>query len=103
MSAACEGASGSGTLAVEHSFLPASALAVLQRSLPQATLVEAGPILDELRAVKTAGELRLLRQASEAIVESLETVVRSVGVGTTTREIAELVRISVPPYRALAV
>ena len=84
---------GSGTLAVEHSFLPASALAALQRSLPQATLVEAGPILDELRAVKTAGELRLLRQASEAIVESLETAARSVGVGSTTREIAELVRI----------
>jgi Xaa-Pro aminopeptidase len=84
---------GSGTLAIEHSFLPASALAALQRSLPQATLVEAGPVLDELRAVKTAGELRLLRQASEAIVESLETVARAVGVGITTREIAELVRI----------
>jgi Xaa-Pro aminopeptidase len=84
---------GSGTLAVEHSFLPASALAALQRSLPHDTLVEASPILEELRAVKTADELRLLREASEAIVDSLETAARAATVGTTTREIAKRVRI----------
>jgi len=84
---------GSGTIAVEHSFLPASAMGVLQRSLPHATLVEASSILEELRAVKTADELRLLREASEAIADSLEAAARGGAVGITTREIAERVRI----------
>ncbi len=77
-----------GAVAIERSFLPADAFAVLQGDLPGLRWVEALPILEELRAIKRPGELRLLREASEAIVESMLAVMRSAGPGITTREIA---------------
>ena len=77
-----------GTVAVEKSFLPADALAALQEELPHAKWVEALPILEELRAVKRPEELALLREASEAIVDSMLAVARGTKSGTTSREIA---------------
>jgi len=77
-----------GTVAVEKAFLPADAFAVLQQELPEARWVEALPILEELRAIKRPDELALLREASEAIVESMLAVMRSTRPGATTTEIA---------------
>jgi Xaa-Pro aminopeptidase len=46
----------SGRIALEFSFLPADAMDALRRELPNTTFVEALPILEELRAVKTNQE-----------------------------------------------
>ena len=42
-----------GMIGVELSFLPADAFLALQRGLPKATFVDATPVLEEFRAVKT--------------------------------------------------
>ncbi|MGH7919697.1 MAG: aminopeptidase P family N-terminal domain-containing protein, partial [Candidatus Dormibacteraceae bacterium] len=54
-----------GTIAVELPFLPADALLALQRHLPDVRLVDASPLLEELRIVKRPDELALLKEASE--------------------------------------
>ncbi len=77
-----------GRVAVEKSFLPADALDALREELPGAQFIEAGPILDALRAVKRPEELALLKEASEDIIGSMMTVMTATAPGTTTREIA---------------
>ncbi len=77
-----------GAVAVERPFLPADAFAVLQWELPDVRWVEALPILEELRAIKRPDELRLLREASEAIVGSMLAVMQGADPGITTREMA---------------
>jgi Xaa-Pro aminopeptidase len=81
-----------GTIALEHSFAPASFVTALANALPSATLVEAHPLLEELRAVKTLDELALLRAAAEEIVGSIVAAVGSGAPGITTRELANRVR-----------
>jgi Xaa-Pro aminopeptidase len=81
-----------GTIALEHPFFPADAFAVFRQALPEAKLVEATPLLEELRTVKRPDELRTLREASEAIIESMQAVMRSTPPGTTAREICERLR-----------
>jgi Xaa-Pro aminopeptidase len=83
---------GRGTIALEHAFFPADAFAAFRQELPGANLVEATPLLEELRAVKRPDELQILRDASEAIVESMQAVMRGTPPGTTGREICERLR-----------
>ncbi len=77
-----------GTVAVEKCFIPADTLCALQEEFPQTRFVDALPILEELRAVKRPDELVTINEATEQIIESMLTVMRSTKVGTTTREIA---------------
>ncbi|OGL58638.1 MAG: peptidase [Candidatus Tectomicrobia bacterium RIFCSPLOWO2_02_FULL_70_19] len=83
---------GKGTIAVEKGFMPADAYTALQEELPDARLVDAHPILEELRAVKRPGELALLKKASDAIIECMVEVMTTTPAGTTTLDIAERVR-----------
>jgi len=83
---------GKGAIAVEKGFLPADAYLALQEELPDARLVDAHLILEELRAVKRPGELALLRQASEAIIDCMVQVMTTTPAGATTLDIAERVR-----------
>jgi len=80
------------TLGIERSFMTVDCFSVLQSKLPHAKFVEAHPVLDELRAVKQPGELALLKEASELIVDSMLAIMNSAKAGTTTRDIAQLVR-----------
>lgn len=83
---------GTGTVAVELPFLPADALLALQRGLPGARLVDATPLLEELRIIKQPYELALLREASERVVAAmLATYARAVP-GATTREVVALLQ-----------
>lgn len=83
---------GSSTIAIEQSFLPADCFKSLRRLLPGAEFVEALPILEDLRAVKQAWELDLIKKASEAVVDSMLAVFSATGHGTTTAEVAEALR-----------
>jgi Xaa-Pro dipeptidase len=80
------------TVAVEASFAPQRFVAELQGALPGLRLVEAGGVLEMLRAVKRPEELALLRDAAEAIVAAMAATVAGAGPGTTKQEIAERLR-----------
>jgi Xaa-Pro aminopeptidase len=77
-----------GRIAVELPSLPADAFQVLAEGLPRAQLVDAVPILDALRAVKSAQEIQLLREATRRNLEAVEAVLTSGRDGETTAQVA---------------
>jgi Xaa-Pro dipeptidase len=77
-----------GTIAVESSFIPADAFEALRRHLPEATFVNATPILGELRAVKRPAEVERLREAHRITAEAIHAVLTEGRPAQTTREIA---------------
>lgn len=83
----------SGRIGVELPFLPADAYLTLQAALPQATLVDATPVLDELRAIKTPAEIDRVRRASEITAAAIQAAFRTGRPGVTTAELAERVRL----------
>jgi len=82
---------GSGTIAVESSFLPADALDALRSALPDASFINATPILGELRAVKRPAELERLRQVHQVTAEAIRAVMTEGRPEHTTRQIAGMV------------
>jgi Xaa-Pro aminopeptidase len=79
-------------IGIESAFLPADAYQVLQSSIENATITDALVPLERLRAVKTKDELRLLREASERVVDSMLAVIAKHGPGTTKFELADALR-----------
>lgn len=82
----------SGTIAVEMPFLPADAYLKLEQLLPNARLVDAVVLLEELRAVKRPDELQIIREASEGIVASMLSTFGRARPGISTRELADILR-----------
>jgi Xaa-Pro aminopeptidase len=80
-------------IAIERSFVPDDARAVLEQELPGSTFVEARPLLAELRAIKRPDELALLRTVADEIVGAMTDVVGSAEPGVTTRALAERLRL----------
>ncbi len=80
------------TIAVESSFLPADAFEALRRGLPEASFVNATPILGELRAVKRPAELERLRQVHQMTAEAIRAVLIEGRPDQTTRQIAAKVQ-----------
>jgi len=80
-----------GTIGVELPFLPADAFLALQRGLPKARLLDATPVLDELRAVKTPAEVAHLRTVYDRVAEAIQAVFAAGKPGITTAEIARCV------------
>ena len=79
-------------IGIEAGFLPADAYLVLRDAMPESEIVDAVFTLERLRAVKTAEELRLLRQASEGVVDAMLAVFSIVRPGQTKREVVEALR-----------
>lgn len=80
-------------IGIEPAFLPADASAALASELPEAELIDAGLLLDELRAVKTASELDLMRRGANAVVDAMLATFAAIEPGTTTREACEVLRV----------
>ena len=80
------------TIAVEKAFLPADAMDVLRSELPGAEFVDAQLLLEQLRAVKSEGELELVRLASNGIIDSMLATFASVSPGMSKHEIVERFR-----------
>lgn len=76
---------GGKRLGIEAAFLPADAAFMLRDAFPTHPLADAQLPLERLRAVKTPGELALLRRASEAVVDAMLAVFAAHGPGTTKR------------------
>ncbi len=79
-------------IAVETAFLPADAWQAVQAAFPEAEFVDALPVLERLRAVKSRKELSTLRAASERVVASMLEVIGAHGPGVTKRELVEALR-----------
>jgi Xaa-Pro aminopeptidase len=80
-----------GTIGVELPFLPADAFLGLREGLPKARFVDATPVLDGLRAVKTPGELARLRTVYDRVAEAIQAAFAAGKPGITTAEIARRV------------
>jgi Xaa-Pro aminopeptidase len=84
----------SGRIAIELSFFPADAMDKLRSELPNTTFIEALPILEELRAVKTKQELEYLRTGAAAIVvDSMLATFQSAKPGITEAQLVENLRL----------
>ena len=79
-------------IGAELGFLPYDAALVLKKAFPDAELVEATLVLDRQRVVKRPDELKKLKIASEAVLDSMMAVIANHGPGTTTRELVEALR-----------
>ncbi len=75
-------------IAVELCSLPADAHQVLAEGLPRARLVDATPLLDRLRAVKSAREIEIIREATRRNLEAVTAVLTTGSVGETTANVA---------------
>lgn len=79
-------------IGAEFGFLPYDAANVLRAAFPDAELVEATLVLDRQRAIKSADELKKLKFASEAVIDSMKAVIAGHGPGATKNEMWEAVR-----------
>lgn len=83
---------GIRSVGIERSFIPADADQILREGLPDVTIAEAWSPLERLRAIKTKEELRLIKEASERVVDSIMHVFRYAGPGRTKNEIYAMLR-----------
>jgi Xaa-Pro dipeptidase len=79
-------------IGIEPSFLPVDAARILEAAFPDHPLGNATPVLERLRAVKTADELALMKAASEKITESMQATMAAAREGSTKAEIVERLR-----------
>jgi Xaa-Pro aminopeptidase len=75
-------------IAVEPSFMPSDAMAALSNSIPNAEFVDATPVLETLRSIKTSRELALIRAASEGIVDAMLATFATAEAGETKDALA---------------
>lgn len=79
------------TMGVEMRFLGVAAYRRLQHLLPHATFVDANPLFDELRMVKTEEEIRRMGIAAGATQNAIEAAFKSVNEGTTGLDLERVV------------
>jgi Xaa-Pro aminopeptidase len=79
-------------IAAEYGFLPYDASQVLRSAFPDAEWVDALYVLERQRVKKSAEELRLLKIASEAVIESMQAVIAGSKPGTTKADVVEALR-----------
>lgn len=76
-------------IGIEPSFIPIDAYQTLEGAFPDAPLINTTPLLERLRAVKTAAELDLLRRATEKISDSMLATIQATQEGWSKFDIIE--------------
>jgi Xaa-Pro aminopeptidase len=79
-------------IATEFGFLPYDASEVLRSAFPDAEWVDALYVLERQRVKKSPEELKLLKYASEAVIESMQAVIAASKPGVTKAEVVEALR-----------
>jgi Xaa-Pro aminopeptidase len=79
-------------IAAEYGFLPYDAANVLRSAFPDADWVDALYVLERQRAKKSPEELKLLKYASDAVIESMKTVIAASEPGRTKADVVEHLR-----------
>jgi Xaa-Pro aminopeptidase len=80
------------TIGVEASFFPGDALDALRSGLAGHTFADGQFPLERLRAVKTADELKLIREASERVIEAMVATFASCRPGMTKKDLTNRLR-----------
>jgi Xaa-Pro aminopeptidase len=79
-------------IGVELAFIPADSAAAVRKAFPDSQIKDALFVLERLRAIKTPDELKMLRIASDAVIDSMEAVIKNHGAGATKNELVEALR-----------
>jgi len=79
-------------LGAELAFLPADSAAVLHKAFADSEMTDALFVLERLRAIKTPEELNMLRIASDAVIDSMQTCIQRLTPGATKNELVEALR-----------
>lgn len=79
-------------IGLELAFIPADSAAAVRKAFPDSEITDALVVLERLRAVKSPEELRMLRIASDAVIDSMEAVIKTHGAGATKNELVEALR-----------
>lgn len=79
-------------IGIEPAFLPSDAYQLLTDRLGGARFVDATPMMERMRAIKSAHELEQLRHASEMITDSMQATIAAAREGSTKTEIIERLR-----------
>jgi Xaa-Pro dipeptidase len=79
-------------IGIEPSFLPSDAKEFLGEKLGSTSLVDAQFVLERLRAIKTAAELDLVREASERVVSAMSTTFDVCVPGMSKHDIVDRLR-----------
>jgi Xaa-Pro aminopeptidase len=79
-------------IAAEFGFLPYDASQVLRAAFPDAEWVDALFVLERQRVKKSPDELKLLKYASEAVIESMQAVIAAAEPGITKADMVEALR-----------
>lgn len=80
-----------GRLGIETTYLPAADHERLVRALPRAEIISADGLLADLRVVKTAAEIALIRDIGLAAQRIADECCALVGPGVTERELGNLI------------
>jgi Xaa-Pro aminopeptidase len=81
-----------GRIATEFGFLPYDASKVLRDGFPDAEWVDALYVLERQRLVKSPGELKMLKFASEAVISAMLATIARSGPGRSKAEVVETLR-----------
>jgi Xaa-Pro aminopeptidase len=79
-------------IGAELSFLPVDAGKALQDAFPDAKFTDSLFVLERMRAIKTPEELKKLKVASEAVLDSMKAVIANHKPGATKAELTESLR-----------
>jgi Xaa-Pro aminopeptidase len=79
-------------IAAEFGFLPYDASEVLRKAFPDADWVDALFVLERQRVKKSPEELKLLKYASEAVIDSMQSVIAASKPGVTKSDVVETLR-----------
>lgn len=79
-------------IGVEPPFLPSDSARTLSDGMPDCALIDATPVMESLRAVKTPAELAILRDASERITDAMQATIAGSGAGDSKHRIIERLR-----------
>ncbi|SMF25432.1 Xaa-Pro aminopeptidase [Xaviernesmea oryzae] len=82
-----------GRVGIEFGFMPVDAYRVLCDLLPDVQLIDGTFPLEMLRALKSPEELKILRDASDKVVDSMLAVIANHGAGTSKLELFEALRL----------
>jgi Xaa-Pro aminopeptidase len=79
-------------IGAELSFLPADSAKVLHDAFPGAKISDGLFVLERMRSIKTPEELKKLKYASEAVIDSMKAVIAGHKPGATKAELTEALR-----------
>jgi Xaa-Pro aminopeptidase len=79
-------------IGVELAFIPADSAAAVRKAFAESEITDALFVLERLRSIKTPEELKMLRIASDAVIDSMEAVIKTHGAGATKNELVEALR-----------